>query len=65
MFDHHTAQCLTTTLVNVCRDGKNYVVMNSWMPAGRPVDDLYDLKGCADDKLIRKVSYYCIAGILD
>jgi hypothetical protein len=37
------------------RDGKNYVVMNSWMPSDRPVDDLYDLKGTADDKLIRLV----------
>ena len=33
-------------------DGSHYMVMNSWMP-NDPVDDLYDLKGCMDDKVVR------------
>lgn len=34
-------------------DGGNYVVMNSLLP-NAAVDELYDLKGCADDKIVRK-----------
>lgn len=42
--------------VAACReaDGGNYVVMNSLLP-NAAVDELYDLKGCADDKIVRKV----------
>ena len=37
------------------KDGKFYVVMNSIFPAGNNAPDtIWDLKGCADDKLVRE-----------
>ena len=36
------------------KDGKFYVVMSSIFPAGMSPDTVWDLKGCADDKLVRE-----------
>mmetsp|Transcript_11734 Transcript_11734/g.28438 ORF Transcript_11734/g.28438 Transcript_11734/m.28438 type:complete len:388 (+) Transcript_11734:130-1293(+) len=36
------------------KDGLDYVVMNNCMPPMRAVDELWDLKGCCDDKVVRE-----------